>query len=463
MHPPKERSRRGGPHPKGDGPRADSSVVIHGGERREGPISLDARLRAYTHRVEALMADAAPQHSADRRLGEELSAALEELCVAADELERRDALLDEAGAELVEQMRRYRELFDFAPDGYLVTDPHALIIEANIAAGEMLGRRPAELVNSALVAHVDPSDRARLMLLARDAAERPGVQEKELTLRPKRGGLLPVSVRVASSPGDGAPVLRWLLRGVAERRAAERRHADALGREREASARLRDMDAVKNAFLLAVSHDLRGPVTAVVSLARMLVDEQAPEDERAQRIAASIKANAARVERVQRDLLDLDRLARHAVVLQPTDVDLHDLLARAVAATDATDRPVSIRVRADTAHIDPGIAERILDNLLSNAVHHTPPNTPVEVSAEPWEHGVVLVVTDHGEGVPKALRQTVFGPLAGNAPLQREGGHGLGLGLHLVGRFATLHGGRAWIEDTAGGGAAIHVALAASP
>jgi two-component system sensor histidine kinase GlrK len=110
------------------------------------------------------------------------------------------------------------------------------------------------------------------------------------------------------------------------------------------------------------------------------------------------------------------------------------------------------------AAVDVGQAERIIENLISNAVRHTPAGTPIWVRAEPQEGGVLLVVEDEGPGVPEQLRRAVFEPFRRGSA---DGAHppGVGVGLALVARFADLHGGEAWVEPRRGGGASFRVYL----
>lgn len=392
-------------------------------------------------------------------LGGELSEALEELRVASETLQHQETLLDQAGAEVAAQMQRYRELFELAPDGYLLTRRDGVIEEANLAAARMLRVRQQEMIGKPLVVYVSAADRRRLLRLLREAGES-GTRQSELLLRPQRGDAVPVSVHVATGELENPGPLRWLLHDVSARRDAEQRLEAALLREREATARLRELDDIKNAFLLAVSHDLRSPMTAIVMLARLLVGDTPLAPERRRRIVESMVANAARVERVQRNLVDLDRLARHAVALEPVDVDLAELVSRSLAAADAADRAVSARVEVAWARLDRAVVERVLDNLLSNAVNHTPEGTPIEVSVEGAGDAVVLTVADHGGGVPAARRRAIFEPFSPVTPDEEASpSRGVGVGLHLVARFAELHGGRAWVEQTPGGGASFRVLL----
>jgi signal transduction histidine kinase len=112
--------------------------------------------------------------------------------------------------------------------------------------------------------------------------------------------------------------------------------------------------------------------------------------------------------------------------------------------------------------LDAAKVERIVENLLGNAVKHTPSTTRIWVRVEPWEGGALIVVEDDGPGVAPEQREKIF-----EAFLQGETSSphlsGVGVGLALVARFAELHDGGAWVEDRPGGGASFRVFLPNHP
>jgi len=445
-----------GPHSSPGTPRGRAS-----GRAPQPMRAFSERLASLVASTEQALVEDAVVHDA-RALRTELSEALEELRVAAEELQHQNDLLDVAGAEMVGQMARYRDLFDFAPDGYLVLDRSGVIREANVAAGALFGIDAGELVGRSLLTLVAPSDRAAATRLVREAARGRSVREGDLLLH-HHDGPVPVWVRLGAATGGEDDRLRCLLRDVSEARAAQQRFNEALQRQRDTAARLREMDDTKNAFLLAVSHDLRGPLSAILMLAQLLADTPVQPRERARRIGDSIAANVARVQRVQRDLLDLDRLARRAVVLVRRTVDVPQLVERSIMSADAVDHVVSTRVDVPKAALDEAVAARILDNLVSNAITHTPRGTPVEVAVERWDEGVLVTVADRGPGIASERRRSLFRSFPAIHDDAARNGQGMGVGLHLVSRFAALHGGRAWVEETPGGGATFRVTLRERP
>jgi two-component system sensor histidine kinase KdpD len=209
----------------------------------------------------------------------------------------------------------------------------------------------------------------------------------------------------------------------------------------------------KDPFVAAMVHDLRTPLSAIIGLAATL-EQASLEREEVKDLAARIGANAAKLERMVNDLLDLDRLSRGIVrpKLWPTDVG--SLVARVVEESELrSERDISVDADDVVAEIDESKVERIVENLLTNAVRHTPNGARIWVTVRADRDGVVIVVDDEGPGVPADRREAIFDPFNKRA----DDGPGVGIGLSLVRRFAELHGGRAWVEPRDGGGASFRV------
>jgi signal transduction histidine kinase len=109
--------------------------------------------------------------------------------------------------------------------------------------------------------------------------------------------------------------------------------------------------------------------------------------------------------------------------------------------------------------VDGPKVERIVENLLANAIKHTPPGTRIELSVRPEGNDAVLIrVDDNGPGIADADKEAIF-ELFGRAPGNPDRGEGAGVGLALVAQFTALHDGVAWVEDGEGGGSSFRVRL----
>jgi len=236
--------------------------------------------------------------------------------------------------------------------------------------------------------------------------------------------------------------------------------AAALDRERAAAEHLRAVDEMKTTFLQAVSHDLRTPLTTILGIAVTLERGATglPADEVAD-LLHRLSTNARKLDGLLGDLLDLDRLARGTLTPQRQLIDIAALIRRVVEDAGVNEQhAVVVDAPVVQIAVDAPKVERIMENLVVNATKHTTAGTTIWVRVQPQRDGVLLLVDDEGPGVPAQQREQVFQPfhkgrnIADHAP-------GSGIGLALVAQFASLHGGRAWVQDRPGGGASFRVFL----
>jgi PAS domain S-box-containing protein len=259
-----------------------------------------------------------------------------------------------------------------------------------------------------------------------------------------------------------APYWQGFLLDVTERKEAETQLERALSVEREATQRLRSLDELKNTFLQAVSHDLRTPLAAILGLAITLErgDVRLDEDD-ARDLARRIAGNARRLERLVTNLLDMDRLARGIVTPTLERADVGELVGRvAVESELVPPARLVLELERVVQPVDAAKVERIVENLVANAVRHAPGDATIWVRVEPDPDGVLIAVEDDGPGVPAELRDRIFEPFR-QGPGAPQHSPGVGVGLTLVRRFAQLLGGRAWVQEREGGGASFRVVLPA--
>ena len=243
------------------------------------------------------------------------------------------------------------------------------------------------------------------------------------------------------------------LRELTEER--ERLAAEAL----EAEA-LRRSDAMKTALLRAVSHDLRSPLMAILTSAGALAHGElslAEEDRR--ELVETILGEAGRLDRLVRNLLDLSRLQAGAAAPEPGDWPVDDLVLQALDGVEAGSR-VEVSLPEDDAPLvraDLHQAERVVANLVENALRYSPADEPVRVQVRGTGSEVLVRVVDHGPGIPPAEAERIFEPFQRGSLTGPT--RGAGLGLAIARGFADANGGRVWVESHAGQGATFVLAL----
>ena len=213
------------------------------------------------------------------------------------------------------------------------------------------------------------------------------------------------------------------------------------------------LDRAKSALLSAVSHELRTPLAAIKGYVTSLLADDVEWDPDTQReFLEIVNQEADRLQRLVTNLLDLSRLEAGTLTLRQDAILLTDLLERAVRDVDFDDHPVRVEVppHLPPVNVDAARIEVVLHNLLENAVKHTPPGTPIQVTAGIADGQVLVRVADRGPGVRPEHRERIFDRFY-RAPGVRASGAGLGLA--ICKGFVEAHGGRIWVEESPGGGA----------
>jgi len=242
---------------------------------------------------------------------------------------------------------------------------------------------------------------------------------------------------------------------------------------------LAEGNRMRTALLAAVSHDLRTPLASIKASVSSLrqTDVEWSEADQAD-LLATIEQNADRLDDLIGNLLDMSRLHTGSLqpFLRPTAID--EVAPVALLGLDDSLRvEIAVPDGFPLVLADPGLLERVLANLFSNALRHSPATgRPPELHAELADDMVVLEVVDHGPGVPDEAKERIFEPFctypnarAGQAALRppaRGGGRypvaGVGLGLAVARGFAEAMGGRIVAKDTPGGGLTVAITLTAA-
>jgi two-component system sensor histidine kinase KdpD len=254
---------------------------------------------------------------------------------------------------------------------------------------------------------------------------------------------------------------RRVLVAFAEQAAVALQQGRLVAQAAEAE-RLAAGNSMRTALLAAVSHDLRTPlagIKAASSALRAVALHLSSADR--EELVATIDESADRLTGLVDNLLDMSRLQAGAVSAAVTPTDLPAAVHHALAYLDSADtRRVELDWAADmpAALADPGLFERVVENVVSNALRHAP--GPVTLTAGPVGDRIEVRVIDHGPGIRPDERDRLF------APFQRLGdspaGQGVGLGLAVARGLSEAMGGTLAADDTPGGGLTMVLSLAAA-
>jgi K+-sensing histidine kinase KdpD len=249
------------------------------------------------------------------------------------------------------------------------------------------------------------------------------------------------------------------LAARARRRAAE---AERLARAAQEAEELRRSDTAKTTVLRSVSHDLRSPITAILTAGDVLESsgESLSPAER-EELHEAIRLQALRLNRVVSNMLDLSKLEAGAAQPAPELWTVDGLIARALEAIGPENARIVTELPKESppVRVDPTQLEHALVNLLENALKFSSPADPVELYAETNGNDVVVRISDHGPGIPAAERERVFEPFARGGA--RDVGPGSGLGLAIARGFVQVNGGRLWIDEERDAGTSFVLALPA--
>ncbi|NLT56591.1 MAG: sensor histidine kinase KdpD [Actinomycetales bacterium] len=239
-------------------------------------------------------------------------------------------------------------------------------------------------------------------------------------------------------------------------------HQEHLATQAAAVKPLAEADKLRTALLSAVSHDLRTPLaSAKAAISSLRSQDVVFSEEDRTELLATADESLERLVRLVENLLDMSRLQAGALGMSPQTISVADAVAKALADLGPPGRPVVAQIphRLPEIRVDPGLLDRILANVLSNALRYSPRGYPPMVTASAYAGNVEIRVIDHGPGIPTTHWDQVF------LPFQRLGDrvtdNGVGLGLALSRGLAEAMGGHLDPEITPGGGLTMTLQLPA--
>jgi two-component system, OmpR family, sensor histidine kinase KdpD len=237
-----------------------------------------------------------------------------------------------------------------------------------------------------------------------------------------------------------------------------------LSAEAEAAKPIAEADRMRAALLAAVSHDLRSPLASAKAAVTSLRsdDVQWSADDQAE-LLATADESLDKLTKLVENLLDMSRLQAGAMPVFPRPADLGEVVARGLDDLGPDSRSVLLEIPADLPEVlvDPGILERVISNLVANALRYSPPGSPPLLSASSLGDRIELRVIDRGPGIPEEQIGRMF------VPFQRLGDTdnttGIGLGLALSRGLSEAMDGTLESEATPGGGLTMALSLPVVP
>ncbi|MGW1363825.1 DUF4118 domain-containing protein [Streptomyces chartreusis] len=235
-----------------------------------------------------------------------------------------------------------------------------------------------------------------------------------------------------------------------------------LRREADLAKELAEGNRIRTALLAAVSHDLRTPLAGIkASVTSLRSDDVAWSEEDEAELLQAIEEGADRLDLLVGNLLDMSRLQTGTVTPLIREIDLDEVVPMALGGVPEGSVVLDIPETLPMVSVDKGLLERVVANVVENAVKYSPEDEPVLVSASAIRDRVEVRVVDRGRGVPDEAKERIFEPFQryGDAPR----GAGVGLGLAVARGFAEAMGGTITAEDTPGGGLTMVLSLRMAP
>jgi PAS domain S-box-containing protein len=349
-------------------------------------------------------------------------------------MERKKA--EEALRESEEQ---YRDLYEEAPDAYLSCGVDGVIKRANRSAAELLGYSHEELVGLPVAdLYADtPNGRPIAEGIFKRFLSGEETRNQELEVRRADGNSVWVSLSVRP------------IRDKEGRVVASRSIMVDITKQKK-------LDQLKDDFIGLVSHELRSPMTVITGAVNtVLTEAERLSPEETHQLLKDAAAESETLSNLLSNLLELSRVQAQRLVLHSEAIDVKKIVEEAVdkiKRQSATHKfVINLPRRLPRVQADPLRLERILYNLLENAVKYSPAGGEVRVSAKLEGEQLVIGVNDEGIGISAADQEKLF------APFQRlekypGGVRGVGLGLMVCRRLVEAHGGQIWVESEPGHG-----------
>jgi PAS domain S-box-containing protein len=405
-----------------------------------------------------------------------------ELEVHQIELQMQNQELKRAQTQLAASEEKYRELYEFAPIGYITLDDSGKILEANLAASRVLGKERRSLLNCSFQSFLAPGSHAQFEAFCGRVLLSDKKETVELQLKGAAGSPRWAMIEARSLQESPHHHCLMAVVDITERKRIEealQQSRDTLERkveERtdelvEANRAAEAAAQAKSAFLANMSHEIRTPLNAIIGLTSLLLEESDLTAEQMDFIE-TIRASGDALLAIINDILDFSKIDQNKIELEEQPFDLRSLMEEALdlVAAQASEKGLNLAYTfgedLPTMVVgDPARLRQIISNLLSNAVKFTD-NGEVLLSAsgERYAEGqeIHFSVRDTGIGIPPKSLKLLFQSFSQIEPTVSRIYGGTGLGLAISKSLVELMGGRIWVESEEGEGSTFHFTIKAS-
>jgi PAS domain S-box-containing protein len=391
-------------------------------------------------------------------------AALQKQYAVIEELRSSNQALIATRNYLEEERQRYQELFDLAPDGYLVTDIKGTISQANYAAAKLLNIDQKYLIGKKLISFIPDTDRQAFRVMLTQLYGMKRLQEWEVRLSRRDNTVCDAAMTVVTvyDGNNKAIALRWQLREITARKQAE----EQLRELQMQNLQLVEADRLKSQFLSIMSHELRTPLNAILGFSHVLLRrfrlnvEQQPLN-----MMENIYNNSKHLLSLVEDILDYTKLKAKRLELQ---LEMFDLASLVKTTTEemrslAEHKNLNLEVYLAQPSIfvvnDSSRMHQIIANLLDNAIKYTESGSVVIELTELPEDKLAIAVVDSGIGIGEKDLKLIFQEFRqANQSLARCQG-GTGLGLAITDALVQLMQGTIYVESSLGQGSTFRVEL----
>ncbi|MBW4419963.1 MAG: PAS domain-containing sensor histidine kinase [Myxacorys californica WJT36-NPBG1] len=394
---------------------------------------------------------------------EELHVSLEELQVAQEEIREQQISILEAQQTIEAERQRYRELFEFAPDGYLITDRFGTVREANRAAVNLLKVGSKHLIGKPILTFVPEENRQAFRAILNQLPVLSRIQEWEVQLRNREQRLFEAAITVETVRNDGQTVgLRWLIRDITGRKHAE----EQLHQAQLQNVQLIEADRLRQQFMATVTHELRTPMNAILGFSDLLMRQfRAQGQAREITMLERVLKNGHHLLMLIEDILDFSKLQANRLQLTLQAVDVSELMSAIVEELRplADQKQIELQFCVPSAPIaivnDPMRLRQIVINLLSNAIKFTDiGRVSLEVLELP-EGRFAIVVSDTGIGIDTADHSQIFREFWQVNQTNTRSQGGTGLGLSITKALVELMQGTISVESQVGVGTTFRAEL----